>query len=328
MYSWNYLRDALNWSFEETQEVLQNLINSFQKNEPLSLPEKAHLCSGMKILRKEGSFEYAFNLRDLAQFKEAVFHDTFITHSNYRNITGLFGELPLPKGIRGFPLKEDLGILDDALQNWEGAITDHTNQDPLIIRLRKDRKNLLKKMNRNRDEWIDGYIKWQYITKYLKLLTYDIFIFVESLFGEESTNPISLSSEFNTEVVISKESVAHIMLLHYYPDLDDYRSSKSIFDERNSPYELIFHLRVLFALVANIVAKPQNSVIEKIDYEYKGRVIRCRINQVPLNGTNYQRVATMHPLEIPQALEYFKNNRIDVDPIEGISKVLPFVKCE
>lgn len=312
IYGWPYLRTARDWSTEEAKAVLQNLINAHHQGQELTLPEKEHLYFNMRFLRSSEDNNYAFNLRQLSEFSEAVFHDTFITYQHYNNLMGEKIRMNYPEFYRSFPVKEDMNILDSALANWEVKINNLANKDNLIIRLRKDRKILLKRLDRMWGSRIIGFRRWKYLRKKIMLLSYDIYIFIQSLFDDEAVDPILIFEGLDKPVYLNKAVTSHIMFMHYYPDLNEIRGNKSLFDQNNSPYELVFHLRQVFEIAANHFDKDKVEV-KKMEYLYKGRIIRCRLDRA--NDNQSYEITTMHPLEDPIGMDHFKSQSIQTtDP--------------
>lgn len=314
-YKWEYLRNAEQWSIDEFNNVSKNLEAIYISGGILSLPEKDYLYRYYKVKHTQDFKNYQYNLETLAEFEEPIFLDALLT-LRYNN--NLLGELQTPskKNRRQFTTEAYIKILKDALDKWEPFLLDMKEQDPFIVSLRKHRKAELKRISKERKLHKIGNRLCQSSQFYVRLLTYNIYILTKSLVSEEAEYPIIISTLFKLPVVLTNEVIVHILMTHYHPVPSVLRGRKSLFDERNSPYELVFHLRSLL----NNTPELAPLEISKIEYEFMRRVFRIRVIEEQFSNNNYYSITTFHPLEDPEEIETFNKNciRINRDGFTGI----------
>lgn len=289
--------------------VVQDLVNKVLVNETINLAEQEFVCSIIKNLHKENSFDLAYNIDDCKPCKDYNFRRRYMLYANdlngHKSVVDFYGEIPNDKKIT------DVKYLNKEYLDWESYIKDKTNGDGLINYVAQETNAQIKIAKKNCDKLLIGSHYRDYLKKSLTLHGKYVYLLVKEFYQELGSDNQIIECN-NEKILIDSFTYVHTMFRHYAEGImSKNQLNKSYHFDENIGFKKIpnFLFDLLNCYKSLVISKQFNN--QNIDFLINGKPYAIYLKPAIKNfkgktQTKYLRVQTFFPIEEARELERIK----------------------
>ncbi|MCD1117547.1 hypothetical protein [Chryseobacterium turcicum] len=306
-----YSREKLN-SFSgekvdksEYDSIAQELVKSVLEGKNVSLAEESFACSIIKLLRKDGTNELAFDISQVEKCKNYRFKNAYLLY--FSDLNG-HKQVIDPSGVISEKQKTlDVTFLENEYQIWKKLLKGETQKNNLTGYLARETEHQIKELHSYGSQSMLGSNYIKYLEKSLTLHGKYIYLTVKESF-EEIGNPEINFNDGNNNFIIDSYSYVHTLFRHFAKSIKQHQIDKSYHFDQNIKFDNIpnFILELLKCYSTSNFSKSFNK--QNIYFKYKGSSYAIWFRKLKKNikggsTAEFLRVQTLYPVENSEELE-------------------------
>lgn len=306
-----YSREKLN-SFSgekvnksEYDQIVQELVKSVLEGKNVSLAEESFACSIIKLLRKDGTNELAFDISQIEKCKNYRFRSAYLLY--FSDLNG-HKQVSDPSGIISEKQKTlDVLFLENEYQTWKKLLKNRIQENNLIGYVARETEHQVKELNDYASQSMLGSNYIKYLEKSLTLHGKYIYLTVKEAFEEIGNTEINFNDGSNS-FIIDSYSYVHTLFRHFAKSIKQHQKDKSYHFDQNIEFDNIpnFILELLKCYSTSNFSKSFNK--QNIYFKFKGSYYAIWFRKLKKNlkaGTiiEYLRTQTLYPVENIEELE-------------------------
>lgn len=315
-YSREKLDSFLDKPFDKNEysKITQDLVNSVLTGEEVTLAEESFACSIIKLLRKPGTNELAYDITTIDSCKNYRFKNTYLQYFSDLNgnkiVRDAHGEIPIERK------KIDVEFLEKEYISWKELINYKLNENNLIGHIARETQYQIKELHKYGKKRMFGSRFLNYLEKSLILHGKYIYLTVLESFQESEKDEFTFNFD-NNEILIDSYSYVHTLFRHYSQSIKEHQLNKSYHFDENINFKKIpnFLLELL-----TCYTKSNNSVSfnkQNIYFQFNGKyyVVWLKKMTKTIKGgvkVDYLRVQTLYPVEHKEELEKIKKMKTKI----------------
>ncbi|OIQ15794.1 MAG: hypothetical protein BM557_10850 [Flavobacterium sp. MedPE-SWcel] len=266
-----------------------------EKNNTLTLAEESFLCSVIKILRRNGSMEYAYKLKDLAYCNNYRFRSTYLLYfldlNGYKETSDAFGKITPQKK------DEDISYLNLEYKSWLQTIKGKQNENNLIGYISNETGKQLKELRKFCKRTFTGHRYHNYLEKSIILHGKYIHQIINEYYQEQKFSEQKIIIDKKT-IIINAYTYVHILYRHYSKAIKQHQNKSYHFDSsidyQNLPSQLY---KVLQCYKSNITSLNDDYIYFKLNntnyalwFKKQTRYLKGGVKE------DYLRLETFYPI--------------------------------
>lgn len=315
-----YSREKLNSFSGETVDkseydsIAQELVKSVLEGKNVSLAEESFACSIIKLLRKDGTNELAFDISQVEKCKNYRFKNAYLLY--FSDLNG-HKQVIDPSGIISQKQKTlDVTYLENEYQTWKQLLIGRIQENNLIGYVARETEHQIKELHEYCSQSMLGSNYIKYLEKSLTLHGKYIYLTVKESFEEIGDTEINFN-DGNNNFIIDSYSYVHTLFRHFAKSIKQHQIDKSYHFDQNIKFDNIpnFILELLKCYSTSNFSKSFNK--QNIYFKFKGSyyAIWFRKLKKSLKGgvfIEFLRVQTLYPVENIEELEKIKKLKSEI----------------
>lgn len=315
-----YSREKLN-SFSgeandksEYDSIAQELVKTVLEVKNVSLAEESFACSIIKLLRKDGINELAFDISQVEKCKNYRFKNAYLLY--FSDLNG-YKQVIDPSGI--IPEKQktlDVTFLENEYQTWKKLLKDKIQENSLIGYVARETEHQIKELQDYGSQSMLGSNYLKYLEKSITLHGKYIYLTVKESFEEIGNTEINFN-DGNNNFLIDSYSYVHTLFRHFAKSIKQHQIDKSYHFDQNIKFDNIpnFILELLKCYSTSDFSKSFNK--QNIYFKFKGSYYAIWFRKLKKNikggaVSEFLRAQTLYPVENIEELEKIKKLKSEI----------------
>ncbi|MDQ8747845.1 hypothetical protein [Elizabethkingia miricola] len=313
-----YSREKLNSFSGETfdkseyDSIAQELFKSVLEGKNVSLAEESFACSMIKLLRKDGTDELAFDISQIENCKNYRFKNTYLLY-----FSDLNGHKQIIDALGVISEKQktlDVTFLENEYQTWKNFIKGKAQENNLIGYVARETEHQIKELHSYGSQSMLGSNYIKYLEKSLTLHGKYIYLTVKESFEEIGTTEINFN-DGNDDFIIDSYSYVHTLFRHFAKSIKQHQRDKSYHFDQNIKFDNIPNFILELLKCHSTSLKSFNK--QNIYFKFKGSYYAIWFRKLKKNlkgGTvsEFLRVQTLYPVENIEELEKIKKLKSEI----------------
>ena len=241
------------------QVMCQDLIRRAERNDEMSLAEKAHTLGIVKSSYHAETDE-PMNIDDFPSLVDFVFESIYILYHGDLDgqyaINDAFGLIPLDKK------KEDVRRLNKFFSEWREVVLKSNHKEALLNEVTAEARKELKLLQKLFEDGQVDYREIDQKEKSIVLHSKYLYLNVKEFFEENEGKPVVVKYH-DCEIEINTHSLTHIMFRHYAGSVKQFDTNKSFHFDTG-----LDHKSIPFVLKNILETISSRMVLEKESHNY------------------------------------------------------------